>query len=459
MTDAKQTKCPHCGSSFRISDAQLSAKGGSVRCGSCLQVFRADLHLVGSPTAAPAPAPTDSLTARPKKKSASGDESWALDLIGEKEEKPVTGKNQAAARDWQPGEDNADTFGFDDDEVDSFIDSDIATPAGGSAAKSPLFDDELSDFLEDAGEGLPLGTDNRAASTNENADESWAQSILSELEDEKKKDKKYSMELVDEKKKTFKNPKLAAALGHAPADDDDVFAALGAAPLGAEKKTPANARPADDFLGDDADVLSFLDDDPLGGAIPPPPVAADNNPFSLDRPLAHVDAPVVLKPRREPIDWGHLLTWSFLCLFTIAMFAAQYVYFNFDALAVKPSTRPLFEQTCARFGCRLPEIPDVARLKIADLIVRKHPKVEGALQVDALVKNEAPFAQPFPMLMLRFTNRSDEVVASRLLRPGEYLAGEAALMRRMPPKTPMRISLAIADPGTEALNYSIEPIL
>ena len=57
MTEAKQTKCPHCSSTFRISDAQLAAKGGSVRCGSCLQVFRADLHLVGAPAPA-TPAPT-----------------------------------------------------------------------------------------------------------------------------------------------------------------------------------------------------------------------------------------------------------------------------------------------------------------------------------------------------------------------------------------------------------------
>lgn len=455
MTDAKQTKCPHCGSTFRISDAQLAAKGGSVRCGSCLQVFRADLHLVGA-TPAPAPAkPAPAAPPKPKKKGAGQDESWALELIGE------DGKPAA-------GEDSDDGFGFDDDEIDAFIQSEEATPIPEGGPKSVRFDDELHDMLDEAGDGLP-GDDNRAQATNENADESWAQSILSELEDEakKKEHKKYGMELVDDKdKKAPKNPKLAAALGHQPTDaEDDVFAALNAGPTPVGSKPKAAApRPADDFLGDDADVLSFLDEDPLStpgaaAAVPPPPPISESNPFSLDRPLAHVDAPVVLKPRRAPIDWGRLFTWTFLCLIALAMFAGQYLYFNFETLAVKPNTRPMLEKACAELGCRLPDIPDPSRLKVQELVVRKHPKADAALLVDALLKNDAPFAQPFPLLHLRFRNRSDEVIASRLLRPGEYLAGEAALMRRMPPQTPVRISLPIVDPGAEAVSYSLDPVL
>ena len=46
MSTTKQTRCPHCTSVFNITDDQLAARGGHVRCGSCLQVFRADQHLV-----------------------------------------------------------------------------------------------------------------------------------------------------------------------------------------------------------------------------------------------------------------------------------------------------------------------------------------------------------------------------------------------------------------------------
>ena len=130
MTDAKQTKCPHCGSTFRISDAQLAAKGGSVRCGSCLQVFRADLHLVGA-GAPPKPAPAAVAAPKPRnKKGAGNDEDWALALLGEKGEGAAKPAAKApAAEDWSipdgvGGEGGSDDFGFSDDDISDFMTSD-----------------------------------------------------------------------------------------------------------------------------------------------------------------------------------------------------------------------------------------------------------------------------------------------------------------------------------------------
>ncbi|MEL7399282.1 MAG: MJ0042-type zinc finger domain-containing protein, partial [Pseudomonadota bacterium] len=44
----KVTCCPHCNTSFRITDSQLASAKGAVRCGSCLQVFKASDHLVAN---------------------------------------------------------------------------------------------------------------------------------------------------------------------------------------------------------------------------------------------------------------------------------------------------------------------------------------------------------------------------------------------------------------------------
>src|SRR5689334_2983261 len=39
------TRCPECQTTFRITVAQLKARDGTVRCGKCDTIFRADLRL------------------------------------------------------------------------------------------------------------------------------------------------------------------------------------------------------------------------------------------------------------------------------------------------------------------------------------------------------------------------------------------------------------------------------
>ena len=50
------TRCPDCGTAFRISDAQLAARSGQARCGRCGKVFDARLGLVAGTSTPPAPA-------------------------------------------------------------------------------------------------------------------------------------------------------------------------------------------------------------------------------------------------------------------------------------------------------------------------------------------------------------------------------------------------------------------
>lgn len=49
--------CPACGSRFRVTEAQLGAAGGQVRCGACLALFDARSTLESAALAGPAPVP------------------------------------------------------------------------------------------------------------------------------------------------------------------------------------------------------------------------------------------------------------------------------------------------------------------------------------------------------------------------------------------------------------------
>ena len=50
------TRCPTCNTAFRVTEAQLSARGGQVRCGACTHVFDASASLQ---ELTPAPTPAD----------------------------------------------------------------------------------------------------------------------------------------------------------------------------------------------------------------------------------------------------------------------------------------------------------------------------------------------------------------------------------------------------------------
>jgi len=75
------TRCPSCGTAFRVQPAQLSARGGKVRCGKCANVFDGVKSLVtegtaqGEGAAAPdsEPSPQLGLFEAPKKLPAAGD--------------------------------------------------------------------------------------------------------------------------------------------------------------------------------------------------------------------------------------------------------------------------------------------------------------------------------------------------------------------------------------------------
>lgn len=46
MSSEQYTRCPHCKATFQVNENQLSAAGGKVRCGACMEVFDALAYLI-----------------------------------------------------------------------------------------------------------------------------------------------------------------------------------------------------------------------------------------------------------------------------------------------------------------------------------------------------------------------------------------------------------------------------
>lgn len=134
---------------------------------------------------------------------------------------------------------------------------------------------------------------------------------------------------------------------------------------------------------------------------------------------------------------------------------AQYVIYRFDSLAADPRFQPSLSQVCRLAGCTLP-VADTRRLRAGNLVVRSHPQLQNALLAEFLLSNDAGFDQAFPALLLQFSDGVGQTVASRHLKPEDYLRGEMAGARSLPARQSVLISLELLDPGPRATGYRLE---
>jgi hypothetical protein len=153
--------------------------------------------------------------------------------------------------------------------------------------------------------------------------------------------------------------------------------------------------------------------------------------------------------------WYERKLWPSLSALALFIMILQLAWLKFDYFSRVEPYRTAYLSLCPVFGCTLPALVDTKQIKAYNLLVRDHPDIENALLVDAIILNKAPFEQPFPDLVLAFSDMNDKPVASRRFKPEEYLGGELAGREFMPKETPIRLTLDLVDPGPDAVNYYV----
>ncbi|GLS25206.1 DUF3426 domain-containing protein [Marinibactrum halimedae] len=154
----------------------------------------------------------------------------------------------------------------------------------------------------------------------------------------------------------------------------------------------------------------------------------------------------------EPGEWVKKLAFWASNVVLALLLIAQVGWIKFDTWSRVHPYRDAYTVMCPVIGCTIPPVYDYSKVRIT-LVVREHPTLENALQADAVLLNTAGFEQPFPHLSLAFTDINDQPIAQRTFLPSEYLAGEMAGARNMPKSQPIHISLELLDPGDKAVNY------
>lgn len=431
--DQRVTQCPRCGTSFRVTEAHLAVAAGAVRCGSCLHIFNAREHWADEPAAAPAAA------ANPGHDLDNLDDDLLID-----DNTPLFGDDEDEDK-----SDGGSIFSASDDDFGEFRE------ANGPEKLSDTFLD-LNSWEQDTGPTFSAtaasdGSDDDSPA----ADEQWASRLLEE------------------------DDELDIAARNAPARPA-IFEDYGALLDGMPETDEHRDNPAEDTDEELLDIPDFVpggrqapgtaaaaavndddDDDDETNAAPGETIDLSLTPLragdriGAERPLfgSFEAEPLQLHQFiREP-RWPKV-AWSLGLVAALLLLAGQYLYFNFDTLA-RGQMRPWLVQVCAVFSCEVPAQSDVARIRTGSLMVRSHPSHRGALAVDAIITNQAPFAQPYPVLQLQFSDLNGAPVAARQFGPDEYLAGELTGSRLMPVQQPVHIALELVDPGPRAVNYQL----
>lgn len=159
MNAEQYTRCPHCKSTFEVTESQLSAAGGKVRCGACMEVFDALAYLINSHTESHA-----------NEDTSTSEEADVPDLGRQSSSPEVSAE---AAPSSEPEEDE---LVFEDSEEDL------------EEAKDSIFDEQLSDSLKsiDTSKAHAFAAESNTVEDEQeesSEDESWATEILESNED------------------------------------------------------------------------------------------------------------------------------------------------------------------------------------------------------------------------------------------------------------------------------------
>jgi len=168
--------------------------------------------------------------------------------------------------------------------------------------------------------------------------------------------------------------------------------------------------------------------------------------------------PVNIPPSIAPTDKPRGSSWilrGVLFFIVSALAASLYAYRERDALMNSRLGRPVFVAACDLLSCQIPPRVDIDNLRAVDRSVVSHPTVADALIIKFGIVNQASFSQPYPILVIRLTDRAGRLVVTSRFMPDEYIRqwqeGDVLDVGKR-----LDIGLAVEDPGKSAMSFELD---
>ncbi len=448
------TQCPHCLTSFRVTDSQLEAADGLVRCGACLGIFSAAANRI-------------TLKQTPEEAAAAASAEAEPEVEGEIEPDYA----DAAEDEFEFDEDDEEFVAVPDDDVDEtvaettaaesyeFVVPDLPEEEPEPVAVSrrepepaPAHEPEPEpdhDVLDQEDFDIPLGDLNLDIDDIDDLDDAPDEG-------------EYEEESDDE----FDEPEDEAEEEFEPQDEAELLATANEA-FGIARQHERDDQDADDEEYEEEEEDEELSP-PVTPGIPASRITTDKT--ELRRHLAELEDDEALEPlddedldfEEEPVMLdsaprrGWLATSALILgnVLLIGVLALQYADANIAALDRSAGFAPFKPYVCRVVECPPPERSQLDRLVSEQLLVRSHPRYAQALEVNLVFRNDAAESQPFPAIELGFHDTSNRLLANRLFQPAEYLPTELRTSD-MPARSSYQVQFEMVDPGSEAVNYTL----
>ena len=406
-----QTRCPHCGTTFRIAAEQLKARQGRVRCGKCQGVFDALAALVTAEADEPVrEAPVAEAVAMPMAPPPLSAPSETVPPPLIEEERPIS---ESLPEPEEPAEPAAvpeaavppEPAPEAEAEFPSELEHPAAPqhPAEPEAEPAPIEPPAPAEPPPKIESETPEGPEAPAPAAEEagpapEAEETKPDSTAEGIEPEPE----------------LEEPKLEPVIEVAESAESNPESNPEAKP---EAKPEAEPQ-----------VVSV-----------PPAIAAE--------PLLHEEESP--RPRRR---WPWVLG-SLLAL--VALAAQALLHFRTEVIVILPEARPLFAAACDALGCELalPRKIDLIGIETSELSPDKGK--EGRLNLSATLRNRASYAQAWPHLEITLTDAQDRALLRRALAPVEYLPAGQSVAAGFPGQSEQGVQLTLDVGDTPAVGYRL----
>ena len=137
----------------------------------------------------------------------------------------------------------------------------------------------------------------------------------------------------------------------------------------------------------------------------------------------------------------------------VGLLGQAIIFRSYQLANQMPSLTPTLTSLCSFLPCRYSGSIDVSKIEVINRDMRSHPSQKNALLVSTAFVNKASFDQPYPVIAIKLFDLSGDTVATRYFKPEEYLENLYSDFLLMESGTPVHITLAVLDPGDDAVNF------